>query len=198
MASRMKKLIPILILLTTILNSFSEEADSLQFKPLTILIGPGIGTRSHIGNMGLTSNFFLTKNFNVKLSLGYGPIDSNGGIISAGPEFCIKTRKKPYFFIGSAYSISGAYKQTNGDNTPPIEARMSSGAQYIRSYVGIAIPIESGILKIEAGYSYVLKKPSYTLSGPWTSSAEKRLQKSFGSGLLVTISFQFWGQFSKK
>lgn len=193
----MKKIVLTLFILTIHLNSFCQETANFQLQKLTILVGPGIGTKSHIGNMGITSNFFLTKIFNIKLSLGYGPINSNGGIVSIGPELCAKI-KKPYFLIGSAYSISSKYSETNGDNTPPIKAKIASGAEYIRSYAGIGFDIEAGILKIEAGYSYVLKKPSYVLSGPWSTIAEKRLEKALSSGLLVTVSFQLCGQFKKK
>jgi hypothetical protein len=160
-----------LTLLTTTLSALGLASDTLVFRKGTLLLGIGLGTKSHIGNYGGTTNLFFTENFCFKLSIGAAPINHNGGILSAGAEYFKQIRESKSMLFGSNYSYSGGESDVINDGSSARKSyHISSGAQYIRTYSGIGLRVKEEFFKIEIGYSYRLQSPTYQLDGPgvWT------------------------------
>ena len=182
----------IIIILMISLKGFCQDKDSLVFTKNTVMVGLGVGTKSQLGNIGITSNYFLTKNINISLSLGFGPLNYNGGILSFGPEYLIHLKKRISFLIGTTYAISSS---TSGDiethNSDKPHYNVNSGGQYLRSYTGLCFKKNRRVTKIEVGYSYAIKTPNYNVTGLWKPEYSKNLESGISSGLLVTLSIQF-------
>lgn len=189
-ASSMKRLSALLIIIITTLSSFAQEAHLSPLKKHDALAGGGIGSKSPFGNWGFTSNFFITDNFNAKLAAGGGQFNYNGFMVSLGPEFCTKIAERYYILAGSVWTVaSGESKVIKNDNNEMREYK-TAGMHYLRSYAGVAYDLKGALLKIECGYSYALKTPTYTLYNIWTPGQIEKLRNGMDSGLLVSISVQ--------
>lgn len=166
------------------------------FKKRNFLFGMGFGTKSHVGNWGITNNFFATKNLNLKLSVGGGQFNYNGFLLSAGPEYCMQISKNKFLLIGSVFTITSSSYDVVDDDLPTERAYLTNSNQYIRSYAGIGLANNGIIFKVEAGYSYALYPPSYTLFDIWTTEQTGAIEKGMNSGLSISLSVQ--GLFSGK
>jgi hypothetical protein len=186
----MKKLIFFFLGVNSFL-SFGHENDSSRLHQFDLYVGMGLGTKSHLGNTGLTANFFLLKNLNIKLSGGIGAFNYNGPLFSIGPEFCVGTSKSTFIYVGSVWTKAAKRQDILGDDDSPDHVwYFTEKNEYIRSYVGIGIGKEA-LTKIEIGYSYALKAPAYSFGGPGTATTEymNDIERGLGSGLLVSVTF---------
>jgi hypothetical protein len=187
----MRKL-PFLFFLILSLAAFSQQHGSPPFKRGALLLGFGFGTKTYCGNFGLTSNFFLNKNFNLHVSIGIGPVNYNGGIVSAGPQFCGMISERMFLVVGSVYTYAGGTYDVINDEQPDRRAYETDADQYIRSFAGLGFASKGGMLfKIETGYSHVLNTPEYVVYGPgtWSAGQINSLERQLGSGLLLSFSF---------
>jgi hypothetical protein len=194
--SFLKKILPIVLLILSI-TAFSQSVDQqkedkLSFYKGAFLPGGGLGTKCVWGNLGFTFNYFFLKNLSVDLSAGFGQANFNGLLVSGGPEFNIPLSKNIALLLGSVYTISGAHSESVENRGSPNPSDFSvSGGQYIRSFTGIAINVTYGVLKIELGYSYAVREPSYQLKvGPFSQKFVDNLEKGIRSGILIGISYQ--------
>ena len=185
----MIRIIPILLIVTNSILAFGQ-LESERLKKFDIHIGFGVGTKSHVGNCGLTSNLFLLKNFNVKTSIGIGIPNYNGPIFSCGPEFCFAISKKCLFSFGSTWTYAGKYQDIIGDDNSQDYIWYFTGRnQYIRSFIGIGIG-KTAITKIELGYSYAIYTSTYSFDGPGipTSKQISNISKGLNSGISICCS----------
>jgi hypothetical protein len=186
----MKRLITILTLLTITLTALGQGNDSLVFHKQTFLFGLGLGTKSHLGNWGITSNLFVTKNLNIKLSVGGGQFNYNGFLLSVGPEYCRQIKKNKYLLLGSTWTITSDTYGVIDDESPAEREYRTKSNQYIRTYTGIAFVNERSVFKIEIGYSYALYTPTYILYKVWTPGQIEQVKRGMGSGLLFSFTVQ--------
>jgi hypothetical protein len=187
----MKCLLPILTALLISNAAFAQKSDSIFFQKGSFLFGFAFGTKSHTGNWGLTINTFLSKNVNIKLSAGGGQFNYNGFLISLGPEYCGVISKNKFLLLGSVWSFAGGTRDVIDDESATRREYQTHSNQYIRTYAGIGFVKGVSVFKIEAGYSYALYTPQYTLYQTWTPDQEEQIRKGMNSGLLVNLSVQF-------
>jgi hypothetical protein len=194
----MRRFFTLLAALAFTITVFGQKSDTLVPHKGTLLLGLGLGVKSHLGNVGVTSNFFLSRAFNIKFSVGWGLFNYNGFLLSIGPEYCRQIKDNKFLLLGSVFTIASGISDVIDDRSPGRRAyNISPGALYSRTYAGIKFNTKDGILKIEMGYSYVLNTPAYVLDGPgvWTSKEIRNIEKAIGSGFLISFTTQ--GFFTK-
>lgn len=183
-----------ILLLGFVLLNFSlvlSQESNKNYQPLDLKFGIGIGNKSHVGNIGITSNFYLTKRISAKVSLGVGAINYGGGIVSFGPEIELFRIKSNIFSIGTTWTLSGKYLNILGDSDAPDNVSYNtSRMMYLRSYFAYSIDLNNISVTFELGYSYALTKPNYYFSGPGipTQKQINKLERGLKSGWLATIS----------
>lgn len=173
------------------LKADDQRADTLCFNKGMFIYGIGIGSKSHLGNFGVTANYFLLNNFDIKFSAGLGVLNYNGVTVSVGPEYCRKIYKNFFGLIGCVYSFCGSTKadiETNTSDNP--HYYIHSGAQYIRSQIGLGIRLKRNVFKLEGGYSSMINKPLYDVSGQWEPIYTQRLEKGISSGWSFSLIYQ--------
>jgi len=167
-----------------------QKNDSSLFHRGTFLFGGGLGTKSHLGNWGLTTNLFFTRNFNLKISAGGGQVNYNGGIASIGPEYFAQITHNKFILLGSVWAITSDRYDVIDDESSTRRTCQTYSNQYIRTYAGIAFVKKPAVYKIEIGYSYALYAPRYTLDGVWTASQTEQVKNAMSSGLSVSLTIQ--------
>lgn len=186
----MKRFFVILIALSPVCSAFGQEHESSVFHKRSLLLGFGIGTKSHIGNWGLTSNYFVSRNVSIKLSAGGGQFNYNGFLLSVGPEYCKQITENKLLLLGSTWTVSSGTSDVIDDESPTRREFEIRSNQYIRTYAGIAFVSEGSVFRFEIGYSQVLFAPRYTFYDVWTADQIEQIKRAMGSGLLVSISAQ--------
>lgn len=192
----MKRFFFLLILSVLSLTVSGQKKDSSLFHRGTFLFGAGLGTKSHVGNWGLTTNLFLAERFNLKFSGGMGQINYNGFLVSIGPEYFTQIKKNKFVLIGSVWTITSDSYDVIDDESPTRRSYKTYSNQYIRTYAGIAFEKKATLFKIEIGYSYALHPPKYRLDGAWSASQTEHVKKAMSSGLSISLTIQ--GILSKK
>lgn len=170
-----------------------QSAPEPLFRKGTLVIGMAAGTRSYVGNWGITTNLFATNWLSLKLAGGVGFANYNGLTGSAGPDVCLPLIKGFYVCGGTAISGAlGAYDVLGDDDTPDHHFYETGRGLYLRSSCGLVFSEKEGgiMYRLESGYSHALKTPSYKLLGPapWTANDIQKVERGLGSGLLVSLS----------
>lgn len=187
----MRQLYIIFFILTLQLNQFGQVKDNSSFNKGSFLWGLGLGQKTHLGNVGITFNYYAIKNFSIKTSLGFGFLNYNGGTISIGPEYTAKLNEKLFCYIGTVYLLSSsttASIETHQNDVPTYH--IHAGAQYVRPYLGFGIRIKENLFKFEFGYSYITNKPTYWTSGQWDAKYDDWISKGLGSGISWGFTYQ--------
>ena len=186
----MTRISAFILLCITTLSSAAQDAHLSPLKKHDVLVGFGFGSKSHFGNWGITSNFLVTDKLNAKISIGGGQFNYNGFILSVGPEYCLPLSERYYLMLGTVGTLaSGVYDVINDDEPDRREYR-TYRMKYIRSYTGIAYNLNGALLKVEVGYSYALRNPTFTLYHTWTPAHADKVKKGMDSGILVSVCLQ--------
>jgi len=187
------------------ISTFSISANSQQNKIYGFQKNDGyfsfvIGHKTTAGTFGMCGNYFLTKNFTGKLSIGHGASNYNGMMFSIGPEFYIPILPKFHLSFGSVYSFALGNADVIGDDeSQDYFWYESKSMQYIRTFLGIDL-FKEPHLKLEIGYSHPLKSSNFSISGPGTPTNKQleKIENGLGSGLSIAILVGVPFNFKKK
>lgn len=178
-----------------------EQDTQFALTPWDITIGLGIGNKSHLGNFGVTSDLYFTKNIGLKVSAGVAPFNFGGGVISFGPEASFLYHKKGFLSLGALWSYQGEGSDVLGDDDTSDHVWYKTS--YVRSlkfYLGYCLNLERGaFLKFEAGYSHALTNPAYSFLGPGIATQEQKnqTQRGLSSGWMASVYVNLvtgWGK----
>lgn len=170
------------------IDTTAKGSSSELFHRRDLLFQIGLGIKSHLGNWGLSTNLFLSKNFSLKISVGGGQFNYNGLLFSLGSEYIRNLNKNKFIMLGSVWTATGGTYGVIDDESPTRREYSTQSSQYLRTYTGIAFNTSRGVFKIEIGYSYAFYAPKYTLYGVWTPVQIEQVKKAMDSGLLVSFS----------
>lgn len=184
----MRQLVIILAFGFNSILTFGQEKTS-PLHQFDLHFNMGFGSKSHFGNFGLTSSFFLFKNLNLTLSGGVGAMNYNGAIVSIGPELCLPTSKSTFIYLGSVWTKAGKNQDILGDDDSPDHVwYFTDKSDYIRTFLGLSIG-KDALTKIEIGYSHCVNTPNYSFGGPSVATSKQisDIEKGLSSGLLISI-----------
>lgn len=68
----MRQAFIIFFILTLQLSQYGQVKDNVSFNKGSFLWGIGLGQKTHLGNFGITFNYYVIKNLSIKSSLGIG------------------------------------------------------------------------------------------------------------------------------
>lgn len=169
------------------------QNDSLLIQPFDLKVEFGIGNKSHLGNLGVSSNFYFSRSISLRGSLGLAIFNYGSVIGSIGPEVTCIHWKQSHLSIGSTWSyIGGLFDIIGDDDSYDHFFYRTSNRQNLKLYMGYSRLLQSGvILTFQAGYSHTIGVPSYSFSGPSTPTDNdiQRIDRGLSSGWMATVSF---------